>query len=239
MYTREDLMGRLSVMMGGRAAEAMKNQSITNGAQDDLRRATKLARKMVLQWGMSSDLGNIAYQDNGDNVFLGDEISSNREYSEETAVKIDKEIKKILDEATRNAERTLKQNKEEMNDLIDELIERESLTSDQISSLLENGEILPENGSEPDTPESEPEDTDDSGTSREDESVKSQTDEAESKESEDVSVSDDESVTEDESSEDEETNAIRDEILDDDENSDTENGTSEPGDEPKSDDTNF
>lgn len=146
MYSRKDIMGRLSVMMGGRAAESMKNQSVTNGAQDDLRRATKLARKMVLQWGMSSDLGNIAYEDNGGNVFLGEEMSKSREYSEDTAEKIDEEIKKILDEATRNAERTLKDNKDELDNLIDVLIERESLTSDQITSLLEDGEILPENG---------------------------------------------------------------------------------------------
>ncbi len=141
MYTREDLMGRLAVMMGGRAAESLKNETITNGAQDDLRRATKLARKMVLQWGMSADLGNIAYQDNGQNVFLGEELSSDREYSEETAEKIDQEIKSTLDEATRHAEETLQDNEEV-------LIERESLTADEITGLLEDGK-LPENGSKP------------------------------------------------------------------------------------------
>jgi len=154
MYTREDLMGRLAVMMGGRAAESMKNETITNGAQDDLRRATKLARKMVLQWGMSSDLGNIAYQDNGDNVFLGEELSSNREYSEETAEKIDQEIKSILDDATRHAEETLRENEDELDNLVDVLIERESLTADEITGLLEDGE-LPENGSEPQGDEGE------------------------------------------------------------------------------------
>ncbi len=146
MYTQEDLMGRLSVMMGGRAAESMKNKSVTNGAQDDLRRATKLARKMVLQWGMSSDLGNIAYQDDNDNVFLGEEISSSREYSEDTAQKIDQEVKSILDEATSHAEQTLKENEGELNTLIEALKERESLSADEITSLLEDGKLLPENG---------------------------------------------------------------------------------------------
>jgi cell division protease FtsH len=187
MYSRKDLMGRLSVMMGGRAAEAMKNQSVTNGAQDDLRRATKLARKMVLQWGMSSDLGNIAYQDNNDNVFLGEDLSSSREYSEETAQKIDEEIKNILDEATRNAERTLKENEDELNDLIDVLFERESLSAEEITSLLEDGK-LPENG----TGDSET-DVDD----REEESTESTEadDGDESDDSKDESDSSDESGT--------------------------------------------
>ncbi|MFB6347487.1 MAG: ATP-dependent zinc metalloprotease FtsH [bacterium] len=200
MYTREDLMGRLAVMMGGRAAEEMKNTTVTNGAQDDLRRATKLARKMVLQWGMSSEMGNIAYEDGDGDVFLGEEISQSREYSEETAVKIDEEIKNILDEARRNAQQTLEENKESLDDLIDVLIERESLSADEIESLVENGEILPENGSGPDSAEEEESaevngSGDFGGDSNQDEETTQTTDETTETSTDDSTAPDNESST--------------------------------------------
>jgi len=141
MYTEEDLMGRLAVMMGGRAAEVLKRETVTNGAQDDLRRATKLARKMVLQWGMSPNLGNLAFQDQNGNVFLGEELSQSREYSEQTAEKIDRAVKNIIDEATRRARQILKEHGEDLDRLVDALIERESLSAEQITALIEDGRI--------------------------------------------------------------------------------------------------
>lgn len=147
-------MGRLAVMMGGRAAEELKNNSVTNGAQDDLRRATKLARKMVLQWGMSPDLGNLAYQDGDGNVFLGEEMAQKREYSEQTAEKIDKAVRDIIDEATEQARTIMREHEDEMDQLVDVLIEKETLSAEQIKSLLQTGE-LPENGESPTAMEGE------------------------------------------------------------------------------------
>lgn len=158
MYTQEDLMGRLAVMMGGRAAEELKNQSVTNGAQDDLRRATKLARKMVLQWGMSPDLGNLAYQDGDGNVFLGEEMAQKREYSEQTAEKIDKAVRDIIDEATEKARGIMREHEDEMDQLVEVLMEKETLSAEEIKSLLQTGE-LPGNGEKP-SPDGAPADDD-------------------------------------------------------------------------------
>ncbi len=148
MYTQQDLMGRLAVMMGGRAAEELKNKTVTNGAQDDLRRATKLARKMVLQWGMSPDLGNLAYQDGDGNVFLGEEMAQRREYSEETAEKIDDAVRSIIDEATEMARRIMRDHEDDLDNVVEVLMERETLSSEQITTLLDTGK-LPENGQQP------------------------------------------------------------------------------------------
>lgn len=145
MYTREDLMGRMAVMMGGRAAEELKNKTVTNGAQDDLRRATKMARKMVLQWGMSKDLGNMAFQDGDGNVFLGEELAGNREYSERTAEQIDHAVRELIDEATHKAETIIRSHEDKLDCLVDVLVEKETLSAEEITQLVETGS-LPQNG---------------------------------------------------------------------------------------------
>lgn len=147
MYTQEDLMARLAVMMGGRAAEELKNKTVTNGAQDDLRRATQMARKMVLQWGMSKGLGNIAYSNGDEKTFLGEDLAGGREYSEETAEKIDDAIRAIIDEATQRAETILRANQDKLDSLVDILVEKETLSAEEITSLVDKGK-LPENGHE-------------------------------------------------------------------------------------------
>jgi cell division protease FtsH len=144
MYTREDLMSRMAVLMGGRAAEIIRLDTVTNGAQDDLRRATKMARKMVLQWGMSPQLGNLSYQDENGNVFLGEEMGHKREYSEKTAEKIDKAVHEIIDRSMKMAQDVLKENKDSLETVIDVLKERETLNSDEIEALIEKGELPPE-----------------------------------------------------------------------------------------------
>ncbi len=144
MYTREDLMARMAVLMGGRAAEIIRLDTVTNGAQDDLRRATKMARKMVLQWGMSPQLGNLSYQDENGNVFLGEEMGHKREYSEKTAEKIDSAVHEIIDKSMEMAQDVLKKNKDSLETVIKVLIERETLNSDEIEALIEKGELPPE-----------------------------------------------------------------------------------------------
>ncbi|MFP4687183.1 MAG: ATP-dependent zinc metalloprotease FtsH [bacterium] len=144
MYTREDLMSRMAVLMGGRAAEVKRLDTVTNGAQDDLRRATKMARKMVLQWGMSSELGNLSYHDENGNVFLGEEMGHRREYSEKTAEKIDRAVHSIIEEAMEKAKNVLDKHNDKLELLIKILTDKETLNSNQIKSLMENGELPPE-----------------------------------------------------------------------------------------------
>ncbi len=144
MYTREQLMGRLSVLMAGRVAETLKKDTVTNGAQDDLRRATKMARKMVLQWGMSPEIGNVAFQDGDDNVFLGEEMGHKREYSEETSQKIDEAISKIVEEATEEARQLMVENEGSLDLLVEVLSEKETLNAEEITSLIEEGELPPQ-----------------------------------------------------------------------------------------------
>lgn len=143
MYTREDLMDRLAVLMSGRVAEQLKLETVTNGAQDDLRRATKMARKMVLQWGMSTALGNVAFQDSNGNVFLGEEMGHKREYSEETSQKIDQAVSEIIEEATEHARGIMIENEDKLDRLIDILSERETLNSEEIEALMAGEELPP------------------------------------------------------------------------------------------------
>ncbi len=143
MYSREDLMARLAVLMSGRVAEDIKLNTVTNGAQDDLRRATKLARKMVLQWGMSEELGNVAFHDTNGNVFLGEDMAQRREYSEQTSQKIDDAVRQIIDEATLEARNLLEKHRDKLEKLIDVLIEKETLNAEEIKALMETGELPP------------------------------------------------------------------------------------------------
>ncbi|MGM0381679.1 MAG: ATP-dependent zinc metalloprotease FtsH, partial [bacterium] len=159
MYTREDLMGRLAVLMAGRAAEQLKMETITNGAQDDLRRATKMARKMVLQWGMSPELGNMAYQDNNGNVFLGEEMGNQREYSEKTAEQIDEAVHQIIIEATNKARNILEEYTELLDKAIECLMEKETLNAEEIETLLETGELPEVDEGEEDENKEKTEDT--------------------------------------------------------------------------------
>lgn len=138
IHTRESLMTRLAVMMGGRVAEDLWSGSVTNGAQDDLQRATKLARKMVLQWGMGEHdtLNNVAFDTEEQDVFLGEDIASNREYSEETAQKIDEEIQAVLNEANERAREILTKHQDKIEELVNELIEDEVLSQEEIAATL-------------------------------------------------------------------------------------------------------
>lgn len=136
IYPREYLMDRLAVMLGGRAAEGLVLHTMTSGAENDLKQATILARKMILDWGMSEKLGNMAWSGPRQNVFLGEEIAQRREYSEATAREIDEEIKKIVTEAYEKALEVLKENREGLDRVADALIEKEEITGEEIHRLL-------------------------------------------------------------------------------------------------------
>jgi cell division protease FtsH len=136
VYRRECMLDRLAVMMGGRAAENVVLQTATSGSENDLKQATQLARKMVLDWGMSERLGHTALGTRGDNVFLGQQIAQRRDYSDSTAREVDEEIQTILDEACKQAIDTIQEHQQELDRLADTLIEKEEIDGREVLDLL-------------------------------------------------------------------------------------------------------
>ncbi len=134
-YSKSYLMAQLSVSMAGRIAEEEFLRTTTNGARSDIENATSIARKMVCEWGMS-DLGPIALGRKEDMIFLGRDMMSHNEYSEETARKIDAEIRKIIDQAYAHARQIILDHRAQLETIAQQLLERESLTSDDIALIL-------------------------------------------------------------------------------------------------------
>ena len=123
--------------LGGRTAEMMQFDEYTAGAESDLQGATKLARRMVTQWGMSQRLGPIAFSNSEDNPFLGREImQEHRQFSERTAQIIDEEIAKILHDASESAEQLLTEHRDKLETVAQALLEREILDADEITELI-------------------------------------------------------------------------------------------------------
>ena len=136
IYPKEYMLDRLAVMMGGRAAEEVVAGTATSGAADDLKQATGLARRMVLEWGMSQSLGQMAMGDGRENVFLGYEIAQRREYSEETAREVDEEIKKILKESYDHAVDILQKHRDGLDRVAKDLLEKEEITGKEVLELV-------------------------------------------------------------------------------------------------------
>jgi cell division protease FtsH len=136
IYEKDYLLDRIAVMMGGRAAEELKNGAMTSGAENDLKQATKLARKMVLDWGMSEKLQHRALGSQKQSVFLGEEIGHPREYSEATAREIDEEVAKILNNAYTRAVSTLSAEEDKLERLADALLEKEALDGQEVEQLV-------------------------------------------------------------------------------------------------------
>jgi cell division protease FtsH len=135
--SQHDLEARLAMLLGGRAAEKLEFDEFSAGAENDLREATRLARRMVTHWGMSERLGPVAYHSSEDHPFLGREIAQHeREFSEHTARLIDEEVAKILHAAEEAAKRTLDQNADKLATLADTLLEREILDELEITELI-------------------------------------------------------------------------------------------------------
>ncbi len=135
--SRNYLKNRLSVIFGGRAAEKLVFSDMTTGAGNDLKEATKLAKRMITQWGMSEKIGPRTVNQNEDHPFLGREIVQNRDYSEETSKLIDEEVKRILEEAENQSSQTLKDNRKKLDKLAEALLEEETLDADQIAKILD------------------------------------------------------------------------------------------------------
>lgn len=137
LYPKDYMLNQMSVLMGGRAAEELAMNTMTSGAADDLKRATQFARKMVLEWGMSENLGRVSLADENQEVFLGDEITRSRNYSERTAREVDEEIRNILDQAYQRARDILTENRDGLDRVVEELIEKEEILGTELIKLLE------------------------------------------------------------------------------------------------------
>ena len=131
------LVDRIVIMMGGYAAETIIFSETTTGAQADIEQATHLARRMVCEWGMSSRLGPIAFGQKEEPIFLGKEIARHKDYSEETAHKIDAEIEKILGDALEQATALLTEHRDKLEKLAENLVTKETLDDIEVRKLLE------------------------------------------------------------------------------------------------------
>jgi len=134
-YSKTYLNAQLSVLLAGRISEETFLGMTTTGAGNDFEKATSIARKMVCEWGMSA-LGPITFAKKEDMIFLGRDLMSHNEYSEETSQMIDSEIKKIIDQAYANSKRIILENREKLETIALGLLEKESLTSDDIAAIL-------------------------------------------------------------------------------------------------------
>jgi cell division protease FtsH len=149
-YSREYLESMIAVLMGGRVSEELTFQRMTTGAGNDIERVTELARKMVCEWGMSDARGPLTFGKKEEQIFLGREIAQHRDYSESTAVEIDREVKAIVVQGYTTAKAILEQNRDALTRIALALLEREVLDAEQIAALV-RGESLPEPPSGPPT----------------------------------------------------------------------------------------
>ncbi len=136
LTTKSEIMDKLTILLGGRAAEEILFDEITTGAHDDLARTTAYARKMVAELGMSDKLGPISVQTGENEVFLGMDLSKHRNYSEELAKEIDGEVSLLVKESYKKAKDILRANKKALETLIDRLLEKEVVQSDEIDEIL-------------------------------------------------------------------------------------------------------
>ena len=152
-YTRNYVEGRLAILMGGRSAEMLIFNQMTTGAGNDIEQATQIARKMVTEWGMSDLLGPMTFGKKNEELFLGREIQSHRDYSEVTARMIDEEISRIVRYSQRMADKILQNDIDILNRLAKELLKYETIDADDLKMILKgnkltrpiNGQVKPRN----------------------------------------------------------------------------------------------
>ena len=141
ILTKNEMLARITGLLGGRAAEELFLGEVTTGASDDFKRATALARNMVTQYGMS-DLGPVQYEQRDENVFLGRDYNKSKNYSESVALEIDEAARKIIFDCYEESKKILKKNEDLVMLLSDALIKRETLTKEQIDSIHKTGKLL-------------------------------------------------------------------------------------------------
>jgi len=136
LNTRSELIGNVTQLLGGRISEEMNFNDITSGAQNDLERATKITRKMIMEYGMSDKLGPVTFKGEEDEIFLGKEIGSRPHYGNEVASAIDREVHRIITECYEYGKKILAKNKGTLNMLAEKLIEKETLSRGEILKIL-------------------------------------------------------------------------------------------------------
>jgi cell division protease FtsH len=141
-YTKEYLDTEIAILMGGRLAEEIFLNQMSTGAGNDIERATELARKMVCEWGMSS-LGPLAFGKKEEQIFLGREIAQHRDYSEDTAIKIDQEVRRLVDSGYNTAKALLSENREVLEKVASTLLEREVLDANEIKMIIDGKDLPP------------------------------------------------------------------------------------------------
>ena len=137
--SKAKLLAKIAVSLGGRAAEEIVygKDNVSTGASQDLKNVTDMARKMVTAWGMSEKLGNMAYGKNQENVFMGRDFGHQRDYSEQVAYEIDQEIKRIVDERYELAKRLLSENRDMLERISKELLEKETIDEKEFEQIME------------------------------------------------------------------------------------------------------
>ncbi|PIW37398.1 MAG: cell division protein FtsH [Candidatus Kerfeldbacteria bacterium CG15_BIG_FIL_POST_REV_8_21_14_020_45_12] len=143
LHSKKMLLADIAVSLGGHAAESLQYEDITTGASNDLQKATKVARALITQYGMSEKLGPRTFGEVSDMIFLGREIHEQRDYSEHMAQEIDKEMERIIDEQYKYVEALLKDNKDKLDLIAKALMIKETLEKEEFEQLLETG-VLPE-----------------------------------------------------------------------------------------------
>jgi cell division protease FtsH len=138
--TENELLERITGLLGGRVAEELTFGEVTTGAQNDFEQATKIARAMVTEYGMS-DLGPVQYESNDGSVFLGRDYNKSKNFSSQVAFEIDQEIRKIIDKCYKKAHKILKENTDLLSLIANTLITKETLTKEEIDYLVEHGEL--------------------------------------------------------------------------------------------------
>jgi cell division protease FtsH len=144
-YSREVLLNKIAVLMGGRAAEEIIFNTMTTGAGNDIERATEIARKMVCEWGMSDKLGPVSFGKKDEQIFLGREMSTHKNYSEATAVEIDTEIRRIVDQNYRRVHHLLSENIAILHELSLQLVEKENLSGVEVDEIIRQAGVAPIN----------------------------------------------------------------------------------------------
>jgi len=141
--TRSQLLDQVTMLLGGRVAEDVVLKEISTGAQNDLERSTEIVRKMIMEYGMSDDLGPLTLGKKQETVFLGRDIARDRNYSEEVANKIDKEVRKIIDRCYTRAKEILEKHINTLHAIAKKLMEQETLEADEFKKLMEAAGLKP------------------------------------------------------------------------------------------------
>jgi cell division protease FtsH len=144
-YTKKYCDILMTHLMGGREAERIVLGELSTGAGNDIEKATELARKMVCEWGMSEKLGPVTFGKKSEEIFLGREIAQHRDYSEQTAILIDQEVRRIVEKSTAQANKILKNNLQTIHKLAGALLEREILDGEEIDRIIQGKPLRPRN----------------------------------------------------------------------------------------------